>query len=309
MSLFAFLLRCGRRFDVIHVHQYGLPAALCVLAGFVVRRPVVLKLSSTGPQGIASRMSAGVLARPLRWLHRRLNRCIATSDRAAAEAVDFGLPEERVVRIANGIDTSVFRPAEASERQSLRERLGFRASRIALYVGRLSEEKDPLMLIEAWSRIGWVTGEAQLMILGDGPQRAEVEARITNLGLGESVMICGAVDDPLPFYRAADVLVLPSRNEGLSNSVVEALSTGLPLATTRVSGCEDIIAASGAGEMVEVGDTQAFATAIQLILSNDELRARQSEAARRYAIETFSIGQVADSTERLYSDLVGRMPS
>lgn len=160
------------------------------------------------------------------------------------------------------------------------------------------------MLIEAWSRIGWERGQAQLVILGDGPQRAEVEARTADLGLGESVMIRGAVDDPLPFYQAADVLVLSSRNEGLSNSVVEALSAGLPLATTRVSGCEDIIAASNAGEMVEVGDAQAFAAAIQRILSDDELRARQSEAARRHAIETFSIDRVAASTERLYSELV-----
>ena len=298
LGLAAFLLRRGRRFDVVHVHQYGWAGAVSIAFGLVARRPVVLKLTATGPDGISRVMGrAGGTARIHAALHRRVDACLASSDRSAEEAAEFGIPRERLHRVPNGIDTNLFRPLPSAEREALRAQLGVAGRSVALYVGRLSPEKNPLGLLEAWSRLGPPPG-ALLVLAGVGPERDAVAARAAPLGA--AVRLLGAVADPLAWYQAADLFVLPSIYEGLSNALLEALACGLPVVSTPVSGSEDIFAAADVGVLVPGSDPASLAGGVATLSSDTNLRIRCGEAARRVAVERYSLASVAERIESIY---------
>ena len=133
------------------------------------------------------------------------------------------------------------------ERAAAKSELGLGSGPLALYVGRLSPEKAPLVLLEAWSQAS-LGGVAQLAVLGEGP---ELEAARERAAAVPGVRIVGRVEDPLAWYRAADVYVLPSLDEGLSNSLLEALCCGLPVVATRISGSADVFREADVGTLVD----------------------------------------------------------
>ncbi len=295
LSIGAFLAREGRGFDVLHIHQYGPVAAATIAYARLARRPVVLKLTVTGPEGILAAVGRPGRFAPLASLHRQVDACIATSGRAADEAVHFGIPAGRVHRIPNGIDTTHYRPLAPDARQALRSRLGVEGRVVALFVGRLGPQKNPLGLLDAWAATPRPAGSL-LIFLGEGPQRAAIEERA--LSLGESVRVLGRVD-PLPWYQAADLFLLPSLYEGLSNSLIEALACGLPIVATPVSGTEDIFAAGDVGAMVEPTPS-SLAAGLEPMLADAALRARRGSTARLVAEREFSLIRVAREVEALY---------
>src|SRR5262245_43865842 len=153
LAFAGFLLRHGRAFDVWHVHQYGHHAALAVALGKVLHRPVVLKLPSSGAMGVEKAMGAGIVGRTLRFFHLRVSACIVVSEETREEAIHFGIAPDHIYRIHNGVDGRQFHPALPEERAAARRALGLHCERLVLYVGRLSPEKNPLGLLEAWAAI------------------------------------------------------------------------------------------------------------------------------------------------------------
>ena len=306
LSCGAYLLWRGRRFDVWHVHQYGAHAALAVAVGRVLRRPVVLKLTSSGSAGgIAKVVGASGHVRALACWHRRVAACVATSEETAREAVSFGIPAERVYLIPNGVDGSEFRPATSIERVAARRLLGVACARMVLYVGRLSPEKNPLGLLDAWARIPESSRLGALLVyLGDGSEVSHVRDRIKALGLTSSVRLAGLHGDVSRWYQAADFLTLSSLREGLSNSMIEAMASGLPVISTRVSGASVLEQEPASGIVVDIADTVQYARAIDRLLWEDALRVRLGENARRRFEATFSLKLVADRTIQMYDSVL-----
>lgn len=303
IALAGFLLRHGRRFDVFHVHQYGWAAAVAVVFGRLFARPVALKLTGTEENSIVVALRRKRRSSLLEGFHRRIDAFLAPSDRVVAEIERFGIPPERIHRIPNGIDVEHLQPLAAPARDALRRRLGLEGMTVALYVGRLSPEKNPLGLVDAWRRLG-PPERTRLVFVGDGPEREELARRAA--GCAASVRAIGAVPDPLEWYQAADIFVLPSIREGLSNSLLEALSCALPVVSTPVSGSEDVFAAADVGALAGGPDAASLAEAIRPLLSDPERRARCAAEARRLALERFSLDRVARDVESLYQDLIGR---
>jgi glycosyltransferase involved in cell wall biosynthesis len=261
----------------------------------------VLKLTATGAGGILELAGgAGMRARLLGVFHRRVDACVATSERGAQEAAKLGIPRERIHRVPNGIDTVLFHPLPAAEREALRARLGVAGSNVVLYVGRLSSEKNPLGLLEAWARLG-PPRDAVLVLAGEGPESEAVAARAAPLG--EAVRVLGPVADPLAWYQAADLFVLPSIYEGLSNALLEALACGLPVVSTPVSGSEDIFAAADVGVLVPGSDPASLAGGLAPLLADPARRARSGEVAREIALAHYSLASVAERVEALYRAL------
>lgn len=304
VSFVVFLMLNGRRFDVLHVHQYGLHLALAVALRSLLGKPVVLKLTSTATQGISQaigrkRSSHSLLIK----LHQQVNALIATSAAAVKEAVQFGIPKERIYLISNGIDTERYAPCSLQDRAMLKKRLGYRRPFTVLYTARLAPAKNPTGLLQAWSLIHRELSDCELVLVGDGPLRQELVERIGQLGLSDSVQLVGYQQDVVPWYQVADVFVLPSHHEGLSNSLLEALSCGLPVVSTRVSGSTDVFSEADVGELVEVGDMMEFAKALRGLLTNPERRKLCGVSARQYAVEKCSIRAVAKATLELYQAL------
>lgn len=304
-SLALFLLYQGRRFDVWHVHQYGLHAAVTAGLGLVLRRPVVLKLTSSGEQGIARAMGEHPLAGIVNWLQRRASAIVALTRETASEALAIGIPSSRIHQLGNGIDVAAYRPCGDRERAELKAELGVVAQKVFICVGRLAPDKDLDGLLGAWRQAsadlpaGW-----GLVIVGEGEMRERLATKVARLGGRSPVMMVGPQQNVAKWLGASDVYISASKREGLSNTLLEAMATGLPSAVTRVSGVMDLVAEPNAGFVVNVGDVDAMTAAIIDLASNADLRLKMGEAARCKVENSYSIDAVTDGHERLYWRLV-----
>ena len=308
VSFAFFLLRHGREFDIWHVHQYGFHAALAVALGKTMRRPVVLKLTNSGPMGIAAALGSGIVGRMLGLLHRRVNACLAVTEETRLEAIRFGIPTERIYLIPNGVDGRQFRPAASPEERDIaRHALALDCKRLVLFVGRLSPEKNLLGLLNAWGAVDASVREGALLALvGDGPDASLVRASVQASPAAGSVHLAGQRNDVATWYRAADFYVISSINEGLSNTMIEALASGLPVISTRVSGSSILAQSPAAGLLVDVGDAQGLADAMRGLLSDESTRTRLGTNARLTFEARFSLKALSKRTILLYEALLDR---
>lgn len=300
-----FLLWQGRRFDVWHVHQYGLHAVLALVLGKILGRPVALKLTSSAEQSIAKVIDQLPLSRQVSTLLRRVDACVAMSRETREEAQAFGIPADRIHVLGNGVDIRVFRPATQAHRQAERAALGVVATGLVVYVGRLSPEKNPDGLLSAWQAalpqlpVGW-----KLVLVGDGPMLDALAKRIKADGLDKSVLLMGKRDDVECWMRAADIFVLSSHREGLSNTTLEAMASGLPVVSTRVSGSIENLDETGAGLVVDVCRMDQLAEALIRLAQNTALRERMGQAGRAVVEGKYSIERVAETHLELYRRLL-----
>jgi len=302
-----FLLRHGREFDVWHVHQYGFHAALAVALGKAVRRPVVLKLTNSGPMGIAVTLGSGIVGGILGFLHRRVSACLAVTEETRVEAIDFGIPAERIYLIPNGVDGRRFQPASPDDRSTARRALALDCKTLVLFVGRLSPEKNVLGLLDAWAALDASVREGALLaVVGDGPDANRVCARVQASKVAGSVHLAGQRNDVATWYRAADFYVISSINEGLSNTMIEALASGLPVISTRVSGSSILVESPAAGLLVDVGDAQGLADAMRWLLSDEPTRMRLGANARLTFEACFSLKTLSERMILLYEGLHNR---
>jgi glycosyltransferase involved in cell wall biosynthesis len=301
LALGLYLLLHARRFDVLHVHQYGWSAAMTSAIGALLARPVVLKLTNTGYMGISASLPGGPAGAISRALHRRISACIVTSERAAQEARKFGIPAERIHRVPNPLETQHFRPASDSEKAARRAEVGIGQGFLAVSAGRLSGEKNYSMLIEAWSRFAKQHEDVTLAILGDGPLHSELLQQIDASGVSDRLLLPGRIEDPLVWYQAADAYLLSSDIEGLSNSLMEAMGSGLAIVSTAVSGSEDVFAEAAVGELVPTGDPAAMAAAIEKLHADAKRRVGWGHAARQYAVDHYSLAAVVAAIEACYA--------
>ncbi len=244
--------------------------------------PCVVKLHGSDINIIAKlpgprRMSA--------WALPRATRIVAVSRPLADEVCALGVDRDRVAVVLNGVDGDLF---HVRDRAAARRELGLPLDeKIALYVGNLKPEKGILELADAWRDVG----NALLCIVGDGPLHAEVEAAVGPLGA--TVRMVGA--QPLaaiPTWMAAcDLLVLPSRNEGTPNVVLEAFASGRRVVGSRVGGVPDLITSPILGALTPPEDPRALAATLttELAVSYDpaavaDLGARGGWAASAAAL-------------------------
>jgi glycosyltransferase involved in cell wall biosynthesis len=303
----AYLLTTGGRFDVWHVHQYGMHAVGAILLGRLLGRPVLLKLTGSGALGIGRMAATLPWPRLTNTLLRRVDAVVATSPETRTEAIAFGIAPDKVQLIVNGVDTTRFKPRDREAKLALRRELHIAANGMVLFVGRLSAEKNPDGLLSAWRQIvsrvddGW-----KLVLIGDGPMRDELMDYVNTHQLGDHVQFTGQQANIESWMAAADLFVLPSHHEGLSNSLLEAMSSGLAVASTRVSGSTGIFAEADIGELAEVGDTDSLATAIIRLIQDSERREHCGARARLLAESKFSVSVVAEQMVALYRKLLDR---
>lgn len=171
----------------------------------------------------------------------RAQRVVAVSEALAAEVARLGVPASRIVVQHNGVDGEVFAPGDRAE---ARASLGLAPGRrVVGYVGRLSHEKGPDVLVEAMAELARRDPLADAAIVGAGPLEPALRARVGALGLGGRVRLVGhRLHDELPrWLRAFDVLCLPSRREGCPNVVLEALASGRPVVASGVGGVPELL--------------------------------------------------------------------
>lgn len=306
LSLSIFLAARGRAFQIWHCHSAATPLAAAVVLGWLFRRPVAVKLLSTHGELPRRPGRAPGWPRAAQGLLRRASAIIVMTDAMRRNAAATGYPAGRTHLIPNGVDPLRFSPADAGDRAALRRRLGIpEDATVALQVCRLSPEKNLPSLLRAWAAFSAeAAGPVRLIIVGDGPLLAELRAEVATLGLTGQVMLPGASSAVEDWYRAADLYVLSSLYEGLSNSQLEAMACGLPVIMTDVSGASLIAGPEPTGLVVPVDDHVSLARALTALMADGPARAVMGANGRTRLAAEFPIGGVADRTLALYRALL-----
>lgn len=302
LSLAWTLLTTGRRHQVWHAHVFGAHALLMIALARLTGRASVLKLQSAGRGGVLAAVTAPGRAWQ-RSLLTRASALVTLTQETTAEAEAVGVDRSRIHQLGNGVDMAQFRAA--ASRAQAKAVLAVGSAPFVLYVGRLSPEKNPDGLIAAWrAACDTLPPDWRLVLVGDGPLRDALADRIQAEGLADRVLLAGQRSDVQLWMAAADAYVLPSHFEGLSNTLLEAMASGLPVVATRVSGVGELVEANGAGLVVDVGDVTALSDALIQLAGDAGLRDRLGQAGRAAVEAGYSLQAVARRHEAMYRDLV-----
>jgi glycosyltransferase involved in cell wall biosynthesis len=291
------LVRLRLELDIIHTHQALWEAVATGLARpFLRGKPTLVQPASAGYYGEAEELGR-TKAAPL------LRRAILANTGFAAISAEIerqwralGLSERRIIRMASGVDSHRFRPGASAVEDSLLPR-----PRV-IFTGRLHPQKNLPLLLEAWTEVVR-SRPANLILVGPGNDRARLIEMARSLGIADRVQFVGAVDDPAEYLRAADIFVLPSVAEGMSNSLLEAMATALPCVASGIGGNTDLIADGLTGRLVREPTATAWSRALLKLVDDPSEARRLGTAARQRIDQEFALGVVVER----YLDLYRRM--
>jgi glycosyltransferase involved in cell wall biosynthesis len=231
-----------------------------------------------------------------RWLYGRAPERVVTTGEAIRDQLikTLHLDPALVVSIPTGADMSRFRPGD---RAAARARIGIAvATPLIGIVATLRSWKGHRFLISAMRdpRLA----HARLVIVGDGPQESALREQAAPLG--DRVMFTGRQDDVRPWLHAFDVFALPSTgNEGVPQALTQAMACGLPVVTTAVGAIPELVRADETGVLIPVGDIQALANAIAILLADAPLAARLGAAGREFVSQRFTSTAMLDKMEEV----------
>ena len=283
------LLKHGDEYDAIHAHLAGSPALAAALAGGFLGKPVLVKLGGgrgIGELAVSSRTSLGRLK--LRLLACLKPRFLAVVPDLAAEARQY-LSGASIEVLANGVDANRYKPVSLEEKRALRARLGWTGA-VFLYTGRLSWEKRLPWFVDIWNEAAR-DREAMLILVGEGPEKIPQDGRIR---------VLPPVDDTAALYAAADAFILPSVSEGLSNSLLEAMASGLVVIASAVGGSAETLEDGVTGLLFARDDKKAAAACVRRVLDQPDLAMKLGANARRVCVERYALSRIAARLEELY---------
>lgn len=304
---------CGR-FGIVHLHGFSQKSLLLTLLARLFRKKLGLKLTLAGEDDPLSIRTRGRLAF---WCYSQADVFFGVSPRLEQLYQSSELPRKKFWLIPNGVDLERFRPGGQGERRALRRELRLPEKvPLIFFVGLFSQKKRPDLLLEAWTRMrtdGLPT--MGLVFVGATSSRCydvdldlaqKIKAEVQSLGVEKHVVFVEVTHEIEKYYRAADVFVLPSIQEGLPNALLEAMTTGLPCVASRLPGITDVVIDHGVnGLLVPPGDAIALEGALRFLLQNPTRAQELGRRARGTVEQRYSIRQTAAHYLRAYQCLVG----
>lgn len=235
-------------------------------------------------------------------------RVIAVSDFLRQLLIhDFHFPPERVRTIRNGVDPSRFAGITREQGASLRAQYGIAPNEVVLsQVSRISRAKGQHDLIEALALLPRDMNY-RCLIFGEGTERPRLEQLAKQRGLQDKVLFCGFRADIPVVFAATDVMLLPSRREGLPLAVVEAMLSNVAVIAARTAGVPEIITHGENGLLFEAGDVRSLANHIERLVTDPELRRLLAEAGCKTAHAQFLASRVLDETEAYYREIIAQV--
>ncbi len=295
---YAKLYRVLRRIrpDVVHTRNLG--TIDCQLIAFVSGVPIRIH----GEHGRGMRNLDGDNPRDIqirKFMKPFIHKYVALSKDIESWLVNsIGVPRDRIIQIYNGVDTEKFKPRQKNAKRNDIKKI--------ITIGRLQSEKDQMTLIHAFSILLARPKNAQkirLVIVGDGPDRIRIEEHIENMGLADQIDVLGERDDIDRRLQECDIFALSSLTEGISNTILEAMSCGLPVVATDVGGNPELVIHGETGFLVPRKDPEAMAEAIQFYLDEPRLITEHGSKGRQRVVENFSLVNMVKGYESMYRDL------
>lgn len=239
-----------------------------------------------------------------RWTGSLVDRYVAVSESVARFSAErAGLPAEKIVVIPNGVDPARYPAEHAAAPASLGVAEG---RRLVTFIGRLDPQKGVRWLID--SAPAWLAeaADCDLVLVGDGPERATLERQAAELGIADRVHLVGWRADVPEILAASQLLVLPSRWEGMPNVVLEAMASRLPVVASDVEGVRELLGPNADGQVVAFGDSGGLAKRILEFLADRSLAEEMGRRNRRRIEEQFTVERVVEAYQGLWQSLATR---
>jgi len=307
ISLFLFLLSHKKVYDIIHVHQMLYPAFISTLCARILKKPVIAKIGNSGFNSDINQIKKFPEGRlQLKYILKNINKVVCTTTKMKEELLNEGISKDKMILIRNGVKTTDFYRSYESNNN-------------LVYAGRFIKNKNINTLIFAFLKIVQIIDKKiKLTLIGDGPEKDNIVNLIKELGLEESIILTGMVNDPGNLLKKSDVFVLPSLVEGLSNSLIEAISYKLPCIVSNIPGNIEVISDIDLSYNIENGhfivtkygvlfnpsDIEGLANSIKYLLENKEIREKISENAYCKIKNEFDIEVIADKYTKLYEEVL-----
>ncbi len=233
-----------------------------------------------------------------------VDRLIAVSEGLRRTYERIGVPSWRFTTVPNGVAARRSPPGRPAARRALALPGD---GPVVLTVGRLTHMKGHGCLIDAIPHLAARFPDLTVVLVGDGPLRHDLARRAAELGVAGHVRFAGHRTDARSLLDAADVFVLPSRQEGMPLAALEAMEAAVPVVATRVIGSEEVVLDGITGALVRPGDPADLAEAVATLLADPGLRCRQGQAGRRRYLARFTSGRMAADTAAVYEEVLGRV--
>lgn len=310
------LVRAIRAFQphVVHTHmaKAGLVGRLAAITANIGRGRRRAKIVHTYHghvlDGYFSPLTTSLFITLERWLAHGTDAIVAISPAIRAElSGEYRIGSDRQYHVVPlGFDLSAFAAIDDAARAAARRTLDIPAgARVITTVGRLTAIKQHGLFLDTFKRVAAVDERAFALIVGDGDQRAEIEAKARALGIADRVRMAGWRRDLDVINAATDVFLLTSRNEGTPVALIEAMASAVPGVSTDVGGVKDVIHDPSVGRLAPFGDAGALAAAILDLLGDDAARQAAGAAARAHVLARYSVDRLVNDIDALYRRLTG----
>lgn len=292
-----------RNVDVIHAHHACSRAYRALLACRLVKKRLPLVVTLHRGEFESRKKKQNNL---VKLVLKKADKLIAVSNLVKQLAVNFSASTDRIVVIPNGVNTNLFSPLKSA---GLKARYGIEEDEtLILFVGALTESKGVSDLIASFKKVK--RKNDRLLLVGGGPLEKKLRNLATSLKLQDSVVFMGVIPHwkIAEIYNLADIFVLPSYIEGLSSSLLEAMSCGKPTLTTYPSHSfrHDAVINGFNGLLVRAGDLDALSSSLRLLVDDVKLRRKLGENARKTAREKFDWSIIASKIHKLYEETINQ---
>ncbi len=281
--------------DILHTHGWA-----TLVEGVVAARLTGVKGLVHGEHGTLQVRNHAVQ----RFVWGRVDRVLSVSSTLAQRmAATFGFPLDRIRTIRNGVDSVRFDPAR---REDARAAMGLCADDVVVgLVGRLEAVKDQARLLEAAAVLMKQGLPFRLVIAGEGSLRASLEQQAVRLGLSDRTTFLGMRPDVENVMASLDIFVLCSTSEGLSNTILEAMASGVATVATDVGGARELLEDGVQGVLIPPSDTAALADAVGALVMDRDRRVAMGKAARERVQARFTLEAMVHAYEEVYEKVAG----
>lgn len=324
VKIMQFLAENKEKYDIIHVHGVGNLGAVAVIISKIYKKRCIIKLGTAGDikgvqlEGAKISLVVRMLKKlfPIfkirRYILKKADIFISVSSETSKELFEYKFSKNNSRLIPNSIDMNKFHAVAQEEKMRLRKDLHLPQNKfIVTFAGRLVYRKGVDILLRALEKILQDCIAIYVLIIGSGRNQIdscekELKDFVAKSGLKRFVKFTGEVSNIQKYLQASDIFVLPSRREGLSNALLEAMACGLPVIATRISGNIDVVKDKENGKLISIDDVEELAHAVLSLINDKSTLIVLGKKSRKTTVERFSLDVATERYYNLYCQIIGQ---
>lgn len=284
--------------DIIQTHNWG-----TLIEGRLAGALAGSKRFIHSERGTLNTNFLNMVIQHLVW--RNMSKVLCVSEAHKNEIIQsLRFPGSKIFPIRNGVDSEKFKP-DFHARENFRQEMGLQSNHLCIgTVGYLRPVKNQILLIRACRAICKKYPLVRVCLIGDGPEKEKLKTTCLELGIARQVLFCGARHDIPSVLNGFDVFVLPSLNEGMPNSVLEAMATGLPVLASNVGGTPEVVEDQQTGMLFPSDHEKILEKQLEALVLDSEKRKTFGQKGRHRVVQLFSLNKMVQEYENLYKTIV-----